>query len=85
MLLADDHPLMRDGVVHSLQVQNRLAGGSPGRQLRAGRGPGAQDVQPDVALIDLSMPGVGGIEVVRLIASRSARTPCRGAHRQQRQ
>jgi DNA-binding NarL/FixJ family response regulator len=29
----------------------------------------ARKTQPDVALIDLSMPGVGGIEVVRLITT----------------
>jgi two-component system nitrate/nitrite response regulator NarL len=68
LLVADDHPLMRDGVVHSLQVQ-------PGWLVVAQADNCEQAValarktQPDVALIDLSMPGVGGIEVVRLITT----------------
>jgi DNA-binding NarL/FixJ family response regulator len=68
LLVADDHPLMRDGVVHSLQVQ-------PGWLVVAQAANCEQAVvlarmtQPDVALIDLSMPGVGGIEVVRLIST----------------
>ena len=68
ILVADDHPLMRDGVVHSLQVE-------PGWQVVAQADNCEQAVamarqtQPDLALIDLSMPGVGGIEVVRHITS----------------
>ena len=68
LLVADDHPLMRDGIVHSLQVQ-------PGWLVVAQADNCEQAValarktQPDVALIDLSMPGLGGIEVVRLITS----------------
>jgi two-component system nitrate/nitrite response regulator NarL len=72
LLVADDHPLMRDGVVHSLQVQ-------PGWQVVAQADnceqalAMARKTRPDVALIDLSMPGVGGLEVVRVIA---AELPC---------
>ncbi len=68
ILLADDHPLLRDGVAHSLEVENgwRVVAQADGCQQAVAM---SRDVQPDVALIDLSMPGVGGIEVIRQIAS----------------
>lgn len=68
LLVADDHPLMRDGVVHSLQVQPGwlvVAQADNCEQAVAL----ARQTRPDLALIDLSMPGVGGIEVVRLITA----------------
>jgi DNA-binding NarL/FixJ family response regulator len=69
ILLADDHPLLREGVAHSLQVE-------PGWQVVAQAGHSAQAVaqavalQPDVALIDLSLPGEGGMAVIGQIAAQ---------------
>lgn len=68
ILVADDHPLLRDGVVHSLQVEGAwrvVAQAECCEQALAL----ALQAQPDVALIDLSMPGSGGIEVIRQIAA----------------
>jgi DNA-binding NarL/FixJ family response regulator len=60
ILVADDHPLFREGVVHSLAAQADLevvgeaASGEEALKL-------ARDLVPDVVLLDISMPGWGGI------------------------
>ena len=67
--IIDDHPLLRDGVAHTL-------GNDPGMHVVA-VGSCADDairiaatLKPDVVLLDISMPG-GGIEAARTIAARS--------------
>jgi DNA-binding NarL/FixJ family response regulator len=60
ILVADDHPLFREGVVHSLAAQadfeivGEAASGEEALKL-------ARDLVPDVVLLDISMPGWGGI------------------------
>lgn len=67
VLIADDHPLFRDGVAHSLASDPEvvLVGqASSGEQaVRL-----ARDLLPDVVLIDLAMPGMGGIAAAADIA-----------------
>lgn len=68
IIVADDHPLFREGVINSL-------GAAPDLQV-VGQADNAQDaVQlvrdelPDIALLDVTMPGGGGIDAARGIAS----------------
>ena len=60
ILVADDHPLFREGVVHSLASQpdfDVVGQASCGEDaLRM-----ACDLVPDVVLLDITMPGWGGI------------------------
>ncbi|HXE48510.1 MAG TPA: response regulator transcription factor [Ramlibacter sp.] len=60
ILVADDHPLFREGVVHSLASEPDLAvvgqAASGEEALRM-----ARDLLPDVVLLDIGMPGWGGI------------------------
>ncbi len=64
VLIADDHTLVRESLVAALdasgvcQVVAQAADGIVAVEL-------AQKMQPDVAIVDLSMPRLGGIEVVR--------------------
>lgn len=73
ILLADDHPLLRDGVVRSLEVESgwRVVAQAECCDQAVAM---ARREQPDVALVDLSMPGIGGIEVIRQVASSCPRT-----------
>lgn len=68
ILLVDDHPLFREGVAHSLAVDPDfavMAQASSGEEaVRL-----AQDLVPDLVLLDVSMPGIGGIEAARQIAA----------------
>jgi len=60
ILIADDHPLFREGVVHSLASEPDIevvAQASCGEDaLRM-----ACDLVPDVVMLDITMPGWGGI------------------------
>lgn len=67
VLLADDHPLFREGVAHSL-------GAEPDFDVIAQAGSGEEAVElahrqhPDIVLLDVSMTGMGGIAAARQIA-----------------
>jgi DNA-binding NarL/FixJ family response regulator len=74
IMLVDDHAVVREGYRSVLQKQ-------PGLRVVAEASDGAEayrlfkDVRPDLVIMDLVMPGIGGIETIRRIRQwdRSAR------------
>ena len=66
IMLVDDHAVVREGYRSVLQKQ-------PGLRVIAEAGDGAEayrlfkEMRPDVVVMDLAMPGVGGIEAIRRI------------------
>jgi DNA-binding NarL/FixJ family response regulator len=68
ILLADDHPLFRQGVAHSLAADTGFAviaeadSGEQAVEL-------ARRLQPDLVLLDINMPGIGGIQAAAQIAA----------------
>jgi two-component system, NarL family, nitrate/nitrite response regulator NarL len=68
ILVADDHPLFREGVVHSLAAEPDLAvvgqAASGEEALRL-----ARDLLPDVVLLDVAMPGWGGLATAEKLAT----------------
>ena len=72
MLLADDHALLRTGVANIINQE-------PDLQVVAEAGDGAEALaayeqhKPDVTLLDLRMPIMEGVEVVRRIRERDPR------------
>lgn len=66
VLVADDHPLMREGIAAVIDSQ-------PDMEVAGEAGDGAEavrlyrELRPDVALIDLQMPGMNGIEAIEAI------------------
>jgi len=72
-LVADDHPLLREGVVRSLdsdedfEVVAEASTGEEALEL-------ATDLVPDLVVMDLAMPGIGGIEATERIAAASPAT-----------
>ena len=67
ILVVDDHPLFRQGVVHSLEMdpQFKVVGETAsGEQALAL----ARSLLPDVVLLDISMPGWNGIVTAEKIA-----------------
>jgi DNA-binding NarL/FixJ family response regulator len=73
IVLADDHPVVRRGVRTLLESEEGLsvvAEASDG--LEAVRL--ASRLKPDVLVLDLMMPGLSGLEVLRIIPQRSPQT-----------
>lgn len=73
LLIADDHTIIREGL-------RKLLENEPGLQVVGEATDGreavikAQDLLPDIVLLDLSMPGLHGIEATRQIARRLPKT-----------
>ena len=67
ILIADDHALFRDGLRSLLEARGQEVVGeaNTGRTAVAL----ARDLQPDIVLMDLDMPDMGGLEATRLISA----------------
>jgi two-component system nitrate/nitrite response regulator NarL len=68
ILLADDHPLFREGVAASLTASaafDVIAQASSGEEAVEM----ARSLSPDLVLLDVSMPGMGGIAAAGAIAA----------------
>ena len=72
ILVADDHPIYRDGVVTSLEETGEFrvvaTASSAQEAIRL-----ADQKHPDIALLDLSMPGGGLSAVSAIVAANSAK------------
>jgi len=68
ILIADDHPLFRDGVAHSLAGEPDLViVGQAGNGNEAFES--ATDLLPDILLLDIAMPEQDGIETARRVSA----------------
>jgi DNA-binding NarL/FixJ family response regulator len=71
--VADDHPVVREGLVAMLETQRDFAVVG-----EAGTGPEAlalvSKTDPDVLLLDLELPGVDGVGVLRRLETDRSRT-----------
>lgn len=65
VLVIDDEAVIREGCVEILATEGYsvavASGGAEGLDL-------ARSLEPDVVVVDLRMPGVGGMEVIRVLA-----------------
>jgi two-component system nitrate/nitrite response regulator NarL len=73
VLIADDHPLFRDGTARAvaawpeLEVVGQAADGQEALEL-------IRETSPDVALLDLRLPGLDGLAVAAAIAEEGLQT-----------
>lgn len=73
VILADDHPLVHRGMQAVLERQRDLSiVGVAADGLEAVRL--AERLKPDVLVLDLMMPGLSGLEALRIVRERSPRT-----------
>jgi DNA-binding NarL/FixJ family response regulator len=69
LLVVDDHPLVREGVaslmarIEDIDIVGEASTGEEAVRL-------VDDLQPNVVLMDLHMPGMGGIEATRTVSRR---------------
>ena len=71
VLLADDHPLVLDGIRALLNGDPRLEIVGEARDGRTALRM-AIELKPDVVVLDLSMPGLNGLEVTRQLIHEGA-------------
>lgn len=74
VLIVDDHPVFRHGIAALINAESDLevcgeAASSP-QALAAMR-----TLQPDVALIDISLPGSNGVELIKLMKAEEPNLP----------
>ena len=73
VLIVDDHPLVRAGLVGliasapDLELVGEAGGGEAAVSL-------ATELRPDVVLMDLSMPGMDGVDATRLVTASAPAT-----------
>src|ERR1700730_16543678 len=73
IVLADDHPVVRRGIQAVLEKETEFSVvGEAGDGLETVRL--VERLQPDVLVLDLMMPGLSGLEVLRVVRQRSPRT-----------
>ena len=69
IFIVDDHSLFRDGVISLLEADGHTVVGQAGDGLTAVGS--VRSAKPDMVLMDIKMPGMDGIEALRLIKSAS--------------
>ena len=69
IIVADDHPMFREGVVHSLEneqdveIIGQASSGEEAYEL-------IKEMMPDLLLLDISMPGEGGIATTKKVSAK---------------
>ena len=75
VLIVDDHPVVRDGVIAGLRTREGIevvGGGATGSEAVEL----ARRLRPDVVVIDLHMPGGGGVDAIRGCARAGPDSRC---------
>jgi DNA-binding NarL/FixJ family response regulator len=72
-LIVDDHPLFRGGLRQVVQGDSRFElVGEAGDGLAAWQA--IQEKKPDVAVLDVNLPGISGLDIARKISDQKLRT-----------
>jgi len=75
VLIADDHPLVREGLAAVIARESDMtlvALAQDGREAVQQ----SRELAPDVVLMDLRMPVLGGIEAIRLLHTEAPAVRC---------
>ena len=79
VLIVDDHPIMRVGIAAIIDA-------TPDMTVVAQAGSGEEAVElfekllPDITLMDLRLPGMSGVDAIRIVMSRHQGRQIRRAH-----
>jgi DNA-binding NarL/FixJ family response regulator len=69
IVIADDHPVYRQGLARLLEESGIAVVAQAGNGLEALKA--VEEAAPDVAVVDLNMPGLTGVEVTRRLTERT--------------
>lgn len=76
VLIIDDHPLLRKGIAQLLTLQPELDFELVGEASSGEEGVRQADaLQPDLVVLDLDMPGMGGVEALNVMRSAGHTMP----------
>lgn len=73
ILLADDHPILRKGLAHIINDEEDMeiiGEASDGNEAIEQ----TRQLQPDIVIMDISMPNMSGIEATKIISADSSMT-----------
>ena len=75
VFIADDHGVVREGLKMLLETEHdiRVVGSTDNGKDAVSR---IQDLKPDIAIIDIAMPRLNGIEVIASVSEKSPKTRC---------
>src|SRR3954453_19584247 len=73
VLIADDHPLFLFAIAHSVKLRQELELVGQARNGREAIAT-ALETQPDLAVLDVEMPDLGGLEVLRALSREGLTT-----------
>src|SRR4029453_10304055 len=74
IIIVDDHPLFRKGLEELIQSDDSFA--VCGEAGSAGGAVGAiRNLKPELAIVDLSLPGANGIELIKNIRAEFPKLP----------
>jgi DNA-binding NarL/FixJ family response regulator len=79
VLVVDDHPIVREGITLLLTAQHDLRVCGSAYDIPSAL-QAVRDLQPDVALIDLSLGSASGLELIQMIALYAKRVLHAGGH-----
>lgn len=75
VLLADDHPIVRQGLRHLIEAESNLkVAGEASNGLEAVQL--VEKIRPNVLIVDIVMPELNGLEVIKQVRERSPETCC---------
>jgi len=73
ILIADDHPIVREGLVHTIEKKPEF---KIAAQCRDGNEALKKiiEIKPDIAVLDISMPGLSGLEIIKQLDMKNLHT-----------
>lgn len=73
LLIADDHTIFRQGLISLLQKSSEIK-----IEAEVGNGVEAwdkiQEMRPDIAILDIRMPGLDGLQIAKMVLQNNIRT-----------